>query len=103
MTASNNELLMALRAPTSGWLAALICALDEAMQDPDFDPRQRDIVRDLLDRDAVPACVAAAADERLQRFEAALTDLHGAIFDDPAQPAQSDECPNLTALAAEVA
>lgn len=103
MTASNNELLMALRAPTSGWLAALICALDEAMQDPDFDPRQRDIVRDLLERDAVPACVAAAADERLQRFEAALTDLHGAIFDDSAHLAQRDECPNLTALAAEVA
>lgn len=103
MTVSNNELLMALRAPTSGWLAALICALDEAMQDPDFDPRQRDIVRALLDRDAVPACVAAAADERLQRFEAALTDLHGTIFAEPAAQPSDPECPNLTVLAAEVA
>lgn len=103
MTVSNNELLMALRAPTSGWLAALVCALDEAMQDPDFCPRQRGMVRDLLDRDAVPACVSAAADQRLQRFEAALTDLHGAIFNEPATPARGTECPKLTVLAAEVA
>lgn len=103
MTASTNELLMALRAPTSGWLAALVCALDEAMQDPDFGQQQRALVRDLLDRDEVPACVSEAADQRLQRFEAALTELHGTIFDEPPMRKASSGCPKLTIVATEVA
>ena len=49
MKVSTNELLLALRAPNSGWLAALICALDEALQDPDFAEPQREMVRSLLD------------------------------------------------------
>ena len=49
MKASTDELLLALRSPSSGWLAALICALDEATQDPAFTEHQRDLVRGLLD------------------------------------------------------
>src|SRR4051794_3561827 len=69
MKVSSNELLLALRAPNSGWLAALVCALDEALQDPDFGEPQRALVRGLIDQGSVPAAVADAANERLARFE----------------------------------
>ena len=49
MTTPTNELLLALRAPTSGWLAAVICALDEALLDPDFTEQHRAMLRNLLD------------------------------------------------------
>jgi hypothetical protein len=69
MKPSTHELLLALRSPTSGWLATLICALDEALHDPDFSAHHRELVRQLLDASAIPAPVAAAAEERLSRFE----------------------------------
>ena len=69
MTTSTNELLLALRAPTSGWLAAVICALDEALLDPDFTEQHRAMLRNLLDNGQVPASVSAASHDRLQRFE----------------------------------
>ncbi|MBN8728614.1 MAG: hypothetical protein J0H15_13055 [Xanthomonadales bacterium] len=76
MKVSANELLLALRAPNSGWLAALICALDEALQDPDFGAPQRQLVQRLLDAGYVPGNVAEAANERLARFEQTVQDLH---------------------------
>lgn len=76
MKVSTNELLLALRAPNSGWLAALICALDEAMQDPDFAAPQRDMIRALLDAGSVPHAVTLAANDRLARFEETVKDLH---------------------------
>jgi hypothetical protein len=66
------EVLLALRAPNAGWLAALICALDEAHRDPGFSAAQRDLVHRLLDADHLPLNVVGAAHERLARFEAAL-------------------------------
>jgi hypothetical protein len=69
MSPSTHELLLALRAPNSGWLATLICALDEALRDPDFDPHQRGLLRALLDAATIPGAVAEAAEERLRRFE----------------------------------
>ncbi len=68
---SNAEILLALRSPNSGWLAAVVCALDEAMLDPIFDQAQRDVVRDLLERSSVPNIVALAAHASLLNFEAA--------------------------------
>jgi hypothetical protein len=79
MKVSTNELLLALRAPNSGWLAALICALDEALQDPDFAQPQRDLVRSLLDSGSVPNSVAIAANDRLTRFEETVKDLHSLL------------------------
>jgi hypothetical protein len=75
MKASTNELLLALRSPSSGWLAALICALDEALQDPAFSDHQRDMVRGLLDAGNVPQSVAVAANRRLESFEDTVKDL----------------------------
>lgn len=79
MKVSTNELLLALRAPNSGWLAALICALDEALQDPDFAEPQREMVRSLLDAGSVPRAVSTAANDRLARFEETVQDLHALL------------------------
>lgn len=68
---SNAEMLLALRSPDSGWLAAVVCALDEAMMDSVFDEVQRSVVRDLLERSRVPGIVALAAHAGLLNFESA--------------------------------
>lgn len=68
---SNAEMLLVLRSPNSGWLAAVVCALDEAMLDPAFDEEQRSVVRDLLERSRVPSIVALAAHASLLNFESA--------------------------------
>jgi hypothetical protein len=97
MKVSTNELLLALRAPNSGWLAALVCALDEALQDPDFGEPQRRLVRDLLDAGGVPHAVAAAANERLVRFEETVKDLHSLLVTPSAEPvAEVASRPKLT-------
>lgn len=79
MSVPTNELLLALRAPTSGWLAAVICALDEALLDHDFSAQHRQLLRSLLDAGEVPAAVSAASQDRLQRFEEAVQTLHEAL------------------------
>jgi hypothetical protein len=79
MKVSTNELLLALRAPNSGWLAALVCALDEALQDPDFGEPQRALIHGLLDAGGVPHVVAVAANDRLTRFEETVKDLHSLL------------------------
>ena len=86
MKVSTNELLLALRAPNSGWLAALICALDEALQDPDFGEPQRALMRGLIDAGHVPNPVAVAANERLERFEETVKDLQSYLLEVAPQP-----------------
>ncbi len=76
MSLPTNELLLALRSPTSGWLAAMICALEEAVQDPSFSEHHRNLVRQLLDANKIPASVATAANDRLVRFEQAVSEMH---------------------------
>lgn len=85
MKVSTNELLLALRAPSASWLAALICALDEALLDPDFGEPQRAMVRALLDRGEVPAAVVDAANMRLAQFESSVGELPP-LFDLPEEP-----------------
>ena len=89
---SNAEILLALRSPTSGWLAAVVCALDEAMLDPVFDEAQRGVVRDLLARSSVPHSVALAAHASLLNFEfatqARLDMLDGVETNLPSAPRQ---------------
>lgn len=82
MSVSTNELLLALRSPTSGWLAAMVCALEEAVQDPSFSEHHRDLVRQLLDVDKIPSAVSNAANARLARFEQAVSEMHGLISND---------------------
>jgi hypothetical protein len=101
MSASTNELLLALRSPTSGWLAAMICALEEAVQDPSFSEHHRNLVRQLLDADAIPVSVSHAANNRLARFEQAVSEMHDLLTgprDDAAQPsiAPLTQRPKLT-------
>ncbi|MBS0570376.1 MAG: hypothetical protein JSS28_07200 [Proteobacteria bacterium] len=69
MPTPNNEMLLALRSPKSGWLATLICALEEALKDVDFSEHHRAMVRQLLEQGAVSAAVSEAAEARLTRFE----------------------------------
>ena len=100
MNASTNELLLALRAPTSGWLAAVICALDEALLDHDFSASHRQMLRTLLDSGEVPSAVSTAAHDRLQRFEEAVQTLHEALVGNPEPAAEAVNArPHLTLCA----
>lgn len=101
MSLPTNELLLALRSPTSGWLAAMVCALEEAVQDPSFSEHHRNLVRQLLDADKIPTPVATAANNRLVRFEQAVSEMHDLLTnhgDDVAeQPAVTQsQRPKLT-------
>lgn len=97
MKVSTNELLLALRAPNSGWLAALICALDEALRDPDFGQPQRELLHRLLAGGCVPNAVASAATDRLMRFEQSVDDLHSMLTAAPSEIAREPVArPTLT-------
>ena len=69
MKLPTNELLLALRSPSSGWLATMVCALEEAVRDPEFTAHHRALIKQLLEAEAIPSSVSAAAEERLCRFE----------------------------------
>ncbi|MEO7200743.1 MAG: hypothetical protein ABIY56_11085 [Dokdonella sp.] len=69
MNVGTPELLLALRAPTSTWLATLLCALDEAMRDEHFSASQRALLQSVLSAGQVPSAVVKAADQRMQQFE----------------------------------
>jgi hypothetical protein len=69
MQAPTNELLLALRSPTSGWLAAVVCALEEAVRDPNFTDQHRELIKRVLDSDSISLPVAVAAEARLSQFE----------------------------------
>jgi len=81
MKLHTNEMLLALRSPSSGWLAAMVCALEEAVRDPDFSDHHRELVRQMLDVNAIPAPIAAAAQERLSRFEEEVTNTQVELYD----------------------
>jgi hypothetical protein len=84
MSIPTNELLLALRSPTSGWLAAVVCALEEAVQDPSFSDHHRHLVHQLLDTNSIPSSVAAAANERLTRFEQTVSEMNELLLDSDA-------------------
>ena len=96
MKAHTNEMLLALRSPTSGWLAAMVCALEEAVRDPDFSEHHRALVRQLLDVTAIPAPVAAAAQDRLNRFEEEITNTQSELIGDLQIAAAQPSRPKLT-------
>jgi hypothetical protein len=87
MALSTQEMLLALRAPNAHWLAALVNALDEALKDPEFGPKQRELVQQLLHAGIVPARVARAAEVRFERFEQGFGDFGpGEPIDETATP-----------------
>jgi len=98
MQAHTNELLLALRSPTSGWLAAVVCALEEAVRDPNFTAHHRDLVKSVLDTNSVSLPVAVAAEARLNKFEQSVAQAQVKLISSiaepiaPAQPAR----PKLT-------
>jgi hypothetical protein len=101
MKLPTNELLLALRSPTSGWLAAMVCALEEAVRDPEFSDHHRELVRQLLAAEAIPAPVATAAEVRLSYFERAIAETQNALFDsmvEPLQPAVTARQPSRPKL-----
>ncbi|MCE5234068.1 MAG: hypothetical protein ABFC67_05505 [Mizugakiibacter sp.] len=89
MSVTTTETVFALRAPGSGWLATLICALDEASRDPDFDEYHRRLLVQLLREGAPGAAVVAAAHRRMAEFESVLADGRDALPASPALPSAS--------------
>lgn len=83
-----SELLLALRAPHADWLAALVVALDEAMQDPQCDEHQRYLLGSLLANGSVPPQVTSAATERIVRFEDAVRELTDLLIEPEEAPPQ---------------
>jgi len=86
MQAPTNELLLALRSPTSGWLAAVVCALEEAIRDPNFTAQHRELVKRMVDADAVSLPVAVAAEERLSQFEQTIAQSQIKLISSIAEP-----------------
>jgi hypothetical protein len=87
-----SEVMLALRAPDSGWLGVLACVIDEASRDPQFDQRQRRLAVELLGHGPLPETMANAARQRAACFEAELDEL---TLAEPA-PAPAPERPKLT-------
>lgn len=86
MPAPNNEMLLALRNPKSGWLATMICALEEALKDVDFSAHHRAMVKQLLEQGAVSTAVSEAAEERLARFEQSVAETQAGLAASVATP-----------------
>lgn len=93
------EVLLALRAPNAGWLAALICALDEAQHDPNFSEAQRALLHRLIDSEDLPRAAVVAAHDRLVRFEedlrADFANLEADLAPEPPAPVEKRR-PKLT-------
>lgn len=98
MQAHTNELLLALRSPTSGWLAAVVCALEEAVRDPNFTAHHRELIKQVLDADCVSLPVAVAAEERLGQFEQSVAQTQVKLVSSIAEPtaARQPSRPKLT-------
>ncbi len=103
MKPSANELLLALRSPRAGWLATLVCALDEALRDDDFDPHQRELLRGLLETGHVPTAVAKAAEAGVCRFEQELCGRTAAQLDEAESSNAQSQRPKLTLVGSAVA
>ena len=98
MQAHTNELLLALRSPTSGWLAAVVCALEEAIRDPNFTEHHRELIKHVLDADSLSLPVALAAEQRLSEFEQTVAQSQVKLVSSIAEPivAAQPSRPKLT-------
>ena len=88
MRSTPQELAFALRSPTSGPLAAVVCALADLFEDPSFNEGHRALLSQLLAGGEVPQFLAERAAERLSSFASSLEELHrdvlseGPLFDE---------------------
>jgi hypothetical protein len=74
------ELQFALRAPGSGPLAAVICALADWLEDPACNGQHRALIARLLAQGEVPGALADRAQHRLMSYADQVEALHGAVF-----------------------
>lgn len=82
MRSNPQELAFALRSPTSGPLAAVICALADLFEDPSFNDGHRVLLQGLLERGEIPQSLADNAMARLTSFASSLETLHTQVFAD---------------------
>lgn len=94
--ASNTEILLALRAPTAGWLSVLTCVIDEANCDPAFDDHQRELVMQMLNGVSLPPALVDVARQRAARFEAELDNETQRLADEAADDFPAVARPKLT-------
>jgi len=85
MRSTSQQLAFALRAPASGPLAAVLCALADLFEDPNFNQAHRDLLCDVLVQGEIPQSLADAASARLMSFASSLEDLHSQIHGDDAR------------------
>ncbi len=103
MKIHTNEMLLALRSPTSGWLAAMVCALEEAVRDPEFSEHHRELVHQLLDVNAIPESIAVAAQDRLSRFEDEVTNTQVELMNSLTETVMQPARPKLTVVSSAAA
>ncbi len=82
MRSTSQQLAFALRAPSSGPLAAVLCALADLFEDPNFNSAQREMLCEVLNQGDIPQSLADAASARLMSFANSLEDLHSQIHSD---------------------
>jgi len=80
MRTTPQELAFALRSPSSGPLAAVVCALADLFEDPSFNHGHRALLSQLLAGEEIPQFLAERAAERLSSYASNLEQLHGAIY-----------------------
>jgi hypothetical protein len=98
MRTNIQELAFALRSPTSGPLAAVLCAMADLFEDPSFNEGHRALLSELLVRGEIPHSLADAAAARLTSFASSLESLHSQVFADNARglfEIPSEEPPRL--------
>jgi hypothetical protein len=103
MKIHTNEMLLALRSPSSGWLAAMVCALEEAVRDPEFSEHHRELVHQLLDVNAIPESIAVAAQDRLSRFEEEVTNTQVELMNSLTETVMQPARPKLTVVSSAAA
>ncbi|MFO1494700.1 MAG: hypothetical protein U1F26_08575 [Lysobacterales bacterium] len=85
MRSPSQELAFALRSPSSGPLAAVLCALADLFEDPSFNEGHRALLRQLLDSGEIPQFLADRAAERLATFASTLEEMHAKVYSDELQ------------------
>lgn len=82
MRSTSHELAFALRSPSSGPLAAVLCAMADLFEDPSFNEGHRALLRELLDGGEIPQFLADRAAERLSSFAQSLEEIHAQVYSD---------------------
>lgn len=90
MHSTSQELAFALRSPTSGPLAAVLCAMADLFEDPSFNDGHRRLLQAVLERGEIPQFLADRAAERLNSFASAMEDLHAQVYSSNSSSVEGD-------------